>query len=156
VPDSRLPFLGVHISRHIDGAITVGPTALPVLSRTAYRLRQVRLHDAAEVLRWPGTWRMARRWWRTGVTELVDAVSRATLVAKARRYLPQLTLDDLEPGTEAGIRGQAVGRDGSLLDDFLFASTPRALHVCNAPSPAATASLALAEQIAEVVQRAAR
>jgi L-2-hydroxyglutarate oxidase LhgO len=143
----------VHISRHIDGRITVGPTALPVFSRTAYRLREVRLPDAVASLRWPGTWRMARRWWRTGLTEIADAVSRRALITKARAYVPALALDDLEPQSEAGIRAQAVARDGTLLDDFVFARTPRALHVCNAPSPAATASLALAEHIVEVVQR---
>ena len=154
VPDPRLPFLGVHISRHIDGTVTIGPTALPVFSRTAYRLREVRPPDAVDSLRWPGTWRMARRWWRTGVTEIADAVSRRTLVTKARAYVPALALDDFGPHSKAGIRAQAVARDGTLLDDFVFASTPRALHVCNAPSPAATASLALAEHIVDAVQRA--
>ncbi|HZO77802.1 MAG TPA: L-2-hydroxyglutarate oxidase [Solirubrobacteraceae bacterium] len=154
VPDPRLPFLGVHISRHIDGSVTIGPTALPVFSRTAYRLREVRPRDAVDSLRWPGTWRMARRWWRTGMTEIADAVSRRTLVTKARAYLPALALDDFNPHSEAGIRAQAVARDGTLLDDFVFAPTPRALHVCNAPSPAATASLALAEHIVDVMQRA--
>ncbi len=156
VPDPRLPFLGVHISRHIDGTVTIGPTALPVLSRTAYRLREARLRDAADTLRWPGTWRMARRWWRTGLAEIVDAASRATLVSKARAYVPELATDAIEPGAQAGIRAQAVGRDGALLDDFVLADTPRALHVCNAPSPAATASLALADHIAELVERAQR
>jgi L-2-hydroxyglutarate oxidase len=154
VPDPRLPFLGVHITRHIDGRVTIGPTALPVLSRTAYRAREVRPRDAADSLRWPGTWRMARRWWRTGLTEIADAVSRRALVTKARAYVPALALDDVDAQSEAGIRAQAVARDGALLDDFVFARTPRALHVCNAPSPAATASLALAEHIVEVVQRA--
>ncbi len=156
VPDPRLPFLGVHISRHIDGTVTIGPTALPVLSRTAYRLREVRLRDAADTLRWPGTWRMAKRWWRTGIAEVVDAASRATLVSKARAYVPGLASDAVESVAEAGIRAQAVARSGALLDDFVLANTPRALHVCNAPSPAATASLALADHIAELVERAQR
>jgi 2-hydroxyglutarate dehydrogenase len=154
VPDPRLPFLGVHISRHIDGRVTIGPTALPVFSRTAYRLGKVRLPDVVDSLRWPGTWRMAGRWWRTGLTEIADAVSRRSLVTKARAYVPALELDDLTQQSEAGIRAQAVARDGTLLDDFVFARTPRALHVCNAPSPAATASLALAEHIVDVVQNA--
>jgi L-2-hydroxyglutarate oxidase len=154
VPDPRLPFLGVHISRHIDGRVTIGPTALPVFSRTAYRLRNVRLPDVVDSLRWPGTWRMARRWWRTGLTEIADALSRRALVTKARAYVPALELNDFTQQSEAGIRAQAVARDGTLLDDFVFARTPRALHVCNAPSPAATASLALAEHIVDVVQSA--
>jgi 2-hydroxyglutarate dehydrogenase len=153
VPDPRLPFLGVHISRHIDGKVTIGPTALPVFSRTAYRLRKVRPTDVVDSLSWPGTWRMAGRWWRTGLTEIADAVSRRALVTKARAYVPALEVDDFTQQSEVGIRAQAVARDGTLLDDFVFARTPRALHVCNAPSPAATASLALAEHIVEVVQR---
>jgi L-2-hydroxyglutarate oxidase LhgO len=97
---------------------------------------------------------MAGRWWRTGLTEIADAISRRSLVTKARAYVPALELDDLTQQSEAGIRAQAVARDGTLLDDFVFARTPRALHVCNAPSPAATASLALAEHIVDVVQNA--
>ena len=154
VPDPRLPFLGVHLSRHLDGTVTIGPTALPVFSRTAYRISELRLRDTADMLRWPGTWRMARRWWRTGATEIVDAISRRTLVAKAREYVPELRMEDVQPPSGAGIRAQAVALDGTLLDDFVFASTPRALHVCNAPSPAATASLALAEHIVDEVERA--
>lgn len=154
VPDPRLPFLGVHISRHIDGRVTIGPTALPVFSRTAYRLGEVRPPDAVDTLRWPGTWRMAKRWWRTGMNEIADAVSRRALVTKARAYVPALALDDFTPDSDAGIRAQAVARDGTLLDDFVFARSPLALHVCNAPSPAATASLALAEHIVDVVQEA--
>lgn len=153
VPDPRLPFLGVHLTRHIDGSLTIGPTALPVLSRTAYRAREVSLRDAADALLWPGSWRMARRWWRTGISELAHAASRRRLLGEARAYVPELTLADLERRSEAGIRAQAVARDGTLLDDFVLVHTPRALHVCNAPSPAATASLALAEHIVEAVQR---
>lgn len=152
VPDPRLPFLGVHLSRHIDGAVTIGPTALPVLSRTAYRVGEIRLRDARETLAWPGTWRMARRWWRTGLTEISHAVSRRRLLAEARAYVPTLTADALASRSEAGVRAQAVGRDGSLLDDFVLVNTPRALHVCNAPSPAATASLALAEHVVDSLQ----
>src|SRR5690242_529201 len=152
VPDPRLPFLGVHLSRHIDGRVTIGPTALPVLSRTAYRLREARLRDAVQMLGWPGTWHMARRWWRTGAHEIANAVSRRRLVDEARGYVPALTRADIEPGSEAGVRAQAVARDGTLLDDFVIARTPRALHVCNAPSPAATASLALASHIVDAAE----
>ena len=152
VPDPRLPFLGVHLSRHIDGGVTIGPTALPVLSRTAYRVRQARLRDAVEMISWPGTWHMARRWWRTGAHEIANAVSRRRLVSEAHGYVPALTVDDIEQDSEAGVRAQAVARDGTLLDDFVIARTPRALHVCNAPSPAATASLALASHIVDTAE----
>ncbi len=135
VPDPSLPFLGVHLSRHIDGEVSLGPTAL-----LAPR--------AARDLAWPGTWRMARRWWRTGVTEVRHAVSRRTLAEAAAEYVPGIRANDLERGF-AGVRAQAVGRDGALVDDFIVSETERALHVRNAPSPAATSSLALAQLIAD-------
>jgi (S)-2-hydroxyglutarate dehydrogenase len=136
VPDPTLPFLGVHLSRHIDGEVSLGPTAL-----LAPR------GDVGHTFSWPGTWRMARRWWRTGVTELRHALSRRTLAAAAADYVPELTARDFNGGF-AGVRAQAVGRDGSLVDDFVVSETERALHVRNAPSPAATSSLALARLIA--------
>jgi len=140
VPDPALPFLGVHLSRTVAGAVLVGPTAL--LAPTHVDLRAT--------LRWPGTWRVARRWWRTGLTELVHAASRRALLREAARFVPGLGPGDVQPGPR-GYRAQAVGRDGSLADDFLVARTGRALHVLNAPSPAATASLAIAELIASEV-----
>ena len=148
VPDPRLPFLGVHLTRHVDGNVLVGPTALLAPARDAYRLRDARARDIAETLRWPGTWRMARRFWRTGIEELRYAASRRALVDAARRYVPDLTANDVEDGP-AGIRAQALARDGSLVDDFVFSRTGRALHVRNAPSPAATSALAIARLIAD-------
>jgi 2-hydroxyglutarate dehydrogenase len=138
VPDPALPFLGVHLTRHIDGNVSLGPTAL--LAPRALR-----------ELTWPGTWRMARRWWRTGLTEIRHAVSRRSLAAAASRYVPELGADDFAGGF-AGVRAQAVRRDGTLVDDFVLSATPRALHVRNAPSPAATSSLALARLIADRVE----
>jgi len=138
VPDPALPFLGVHLTRHLDGEVMLGPTAVPVL----------RAADARRVLGWPGTWRMARRWWRAGATELHHALRPAALVRAAARYVPGLTADDVESAW-AGVRAQAVARDGRLLDDFAFARTERTLHVRNAPSPAATASLAIARHVAD-------
>jgi L-2-hydroxyglutarate oxidase len=135
VPDPSLPFLGVHLSRHIDGHVSLGPTAL-----LAPR--------AARDLTWPGTWRMARRWWRTGLTEIHHAVSRRALAAAAADYVPEIGPRDFDGGF-AGLRAQAVGRDGTLVDDFVVSETERALHVRNAPSPAATSSLALARLIAD-------
>jgi (S)-2-hydroxyglutarate dehydrogenase len=148
VPDPELPFLGVHLTRHIDGDILVGPTALLAPGRTAYRLRDLGPRDLAMTLAWPGTWRMARQWWRTGIAELRYAASRATLARAAAQYVPGLRPTDVEPAF-AGIRAQALGRDGKLVDDFVFSSTERALHVRNAPSPGATSSLAIATMIAD-------
>jgi 2-hydroxyglutarate dehydrogenase len=141
VPDPRLPFLGVHLTRHVDGDVLIGPTAL--LSPAGL----------GRSLRWPGTWRMARRWWRTGVTELHHALSPAALTRAAARYVPELAPGDAEPAW-AGVRAQALARDGKLLDDFAFSHTERALHVRNAPSPAATAALAIARHVADEAERA--
>jgi 2-hydroxyglutarate dehydrogenase len=148
VPDPRLPFLGVHLTRHVDGEVLVGPTALLAPSRDAYDLRTVRGRDLADAIRWPGTWRMARRFWRTGVDELRYAASRRALVRDAARYVPELGHGDVVDGP-AGIRAQALARDGTLVDDFVFSQTGRALHVRNAPSPGATSALAIAQVIAD-------
>ena len=149
VPDPALPFLGVHLTRHVSGEVWLGPTALLVGARDAYRLRRVRARDVRDALGWPGTWRMARRWWRTGGSELRMAASRAAVVEAGRRYVPALTTADLRAETTAGVRAQAVDRDGTLVDDFVVDDAGGATHVRNAPSPAATSALALAELIAD-------
>jgi L-2-hydroxyglutarate oxidase len=148
VPDPSLPFLGVHATKRWDGEVWLGPSALLAPSRTAYSLRDVSRRDLGSTLRWPGTWRMARKWWRTGLAEMHMAADKRAFVRACARYVPELTAADIEPGP-AGIRAQAVGRDGKLLDDFAFASAPGVLHVRNAPSPAATSSLAIARVIAD-------
>jgi L-2-hydroxyglutarate oxidase len=148
VPDPALPFLGVHLSRTIAGEVLVGPTALLVGARDAYRLGRVRREDLGSALRWPGTWKLIRRFWRTGAHELLTAASRRTLAREAARYVPAIGPADVRPGP-AGVRAQALGRDGSLVDDFLIARSGRALHVLNAPSPAATASLAIGDLVAD-------
>lgn len=153
VPDPELPFLGVHLTRHVDGSVLVGPTALLAPGRTAYRLRDASARDLAATLAWPGTWRMARRWWRTGIDELRYAASTAAMARAAARFVPGLRARDVEPAF-AGIRAQAVGRDGRLVDDFAFSQTERALHVRNAPSPGATSALAIAALIADRAERA--
>jgi (S)-2-hydroxyglutarate dehydrogenase len=140
VPDPALPFLGVHLSRTIEGEVLIGPTALLAPSHV----------DLRATLRWPGTARVMRRWWRTGVRELAHAASRRLLVREAARFVPDIGPGDVQRGP-AGVRAQAVGRDGTLVDDFKLARTGRAVHVLNAPSPAATASLAIAELIASEV-----
>ena len=153
VPDPALPFLGVHLTKHIDGEVLVGPTALMAPSRDAYKLSRVRRRDVIDTLAWPGTWRMLAQWWRTGVTELRYAALRSAFVRAAARYVPELQAADVEPSF-AGVRAQALARDGKLVDDFVFSHTERALHVRNAPSPAATSSLAIARYVADEAERA--
>src|SRR5215217_4746991 len=135
VPDPSLPFLGVHLTRHIGGEVSLGPTAL---------LAPRSVGD----LFWPGTIRMARKWWRTGITEIRHRLSQRALARAAADYVPELGPGDFDGGF-AGRRAQALGRDGKLVDDFVVSETERALHVRNAPSPAATSSLALARLIAD-------
>ncbi len=155
VPDPELPFLGVHVTRHVDGHVMLGPTAMLVAARDAYDLRTVRLQDVVSTLSWPGTWTVARRFWRTGLSEMHMAASRAAFVAACARYVPALESIRLDPAAFSGVRAQAVGRDGQLLDDFAISHTPGATHVRNAPSPAATSSLALASEIVDRYEQAA-
>lgn len=166
VPDPALPFLGVHITRHIDGGVMLGPTALLVAARNGYRrleprARAVRpgavarmLRDAGQTLTWPGTWTIARTFWRTGLTELAMATSRRLFVEKCAQYVPAVAAMDIEPRAASGIRAQAVSRDGRLVDDFAISQTPGATHVRNAPSPAATSSFALAAEIVDQYEAA--
>ena len=135
VPDPSLPFLGVHLTRHVGGHVSLGPTAL---------LAPRSIGD----LLWPGTIRMGLRWWRTGITEIRHRLSKRTLAKAAADYVPELGPEDFDGGF-AGRRAQALGRDGTLVDDFVVSETERALHVRNAPSPAATSSFALARLIAD-------
>ncbi|HYM44605.1 MAG TPA: L-2-hydroxyglutarate oxidase [Solirubrobacteraceae bacterium] len=153
VPDPSLPFLGVHLTRQIGGDVLIGPTALVAGARDAYRLGRVRAGDVLDTLGWPGSWRMFARWWRTGLRELHNATRRKAFVRAAARYVPELQSSDVEPAF-AGVRAQALGRDGSLIDDFVFSATERALHVRNAPSPGATSSLAIARHVADEAGRA--
>lgn len=155
VPDPGLPFLGVHLTPQVDGQVVLGPTALMAGARDAYRITRVRRRDLVDTLSWPGTWRMMRRWWRTGVIELGLAVSRRAFAQQAARYVPAIGPADLAFGF-AGIRAQAVGRNGELVDDFVLGTTPRMIHVRNAPSPAATSSLALAELIVDRLEERLR
>jgi L-2-hydroxyglutarate oxidase len=154
VPDPALPFLGVHLSRTVGGEVLIGPTAMLAGARDAYRLARVRRADLGATLRWPGTWRLIRRFWRTGAHELATAASPRVLAREAARYVPEISAADVRPGP-AGVRAQALGRDGSLVDDFLIARSGRVLHVLNAPSPAATASLAIGDLVADELDRRA-
>ena len=147
VPDPELPFLGVHVTRQIDGGVVLGPTALLVGARDGYSLWRIRLRDVADTLRWPGSWRLFRRFWRTGIAELGMAVSSRRFVRAASRYVPAVAAAGVQAESVAGVRAQALARDGSLVDDFVISETPGAAHVRNAPSPAATSSLALAREL---------
>lgn len=153
VPDPDLPFLGVHLTRGTDGEVHAGPTALLVGARDAYALGRVRRSDLGATLRWPGTWRMARTWWRTAGGEVHRTVSRRAMATELARLVPELRPEDLLPGP-AGVRAQALRRDGGLVDDFVLDEDDRVLHVRNAPSPAATASLALAREIVDRAEAA--
>jgi L-2-hydroxyglutarate oxidase len=147
VPDPVLPFLGVHFTRRIDGQVWVGPNAMLALAREGYRRGQVDLRDAADVLAYRGFWRLARRHLRAGLTEMWRDLRKASLVAECRRYLPELRSRDLRPGP-SGVRAQAVTFDGELVDDFLLDEGPQVIHLRNAPSPAATAALAIGGMVA--------
>jgi 2-hydroxyglutarate dehydrogenase len=152
VPDPSLPFLGVHFTRTIKGEVLIGPTAIPALARQPSAPLPTLAGELWKMLAWPGSWRMAARWWRTGASELLHATLRSTLVNAARRYVPELATGDVERAF-AGIRAQAVTRDGRLVDDFVFSYGERAVHVRSAPSPAATACLAIARHIADEAER---
>jgi (S)-2-hydroxyglutarate dehydrogenase len=148
VPDPDLPFLGVHLTRTVDGHLHAGPNAVLALAREGYRWRRVNLRDLAETARYPGMWRLARRHLGTGVDEVRRSLSRRRFAASLARLVPGVTTEDLVPAP-AGVRAQAVGRDGALLDDFLLLRHERQLHVLNAPSPAATSSLEIARRIVD-------
>jgi L-2-hydroxyglutarate oxidase LhgO len=146
VPDPSLPFLGVHLTRKVGGEVWIGPNAVLAFAREGYRRRTWRSRDVAETLAWPGTWRMMARHWRAGLGELHRSVSKRAFVDDARRYVPELRVRDLERAP-AGVRAQALDRDGTLVDDFVVAAAGRVLWVRNAPSPGATAALAIAEEL---------
>ena len=146
VPDPRYPFLGVHLTPRVDGEVMVGPNAVLALAREGYDRRIVSRRDLAETLSWPGFRTFARRHWRTGLDEVLGSLSARRFAAAVRRYLPELTTDDLLPGP-SGVRAQALGRDGALVDDFRITRRAEVVSVRNAPSPGATSSMAIAEHI---------
>jgi L-2-hydroxyglutarate oxidase LhgO len=147
VPDPAFPFLGVHFTRRISGVIEAGPNAVLALARPGYERTTVRLRDLWDMIRWPGFWRMARRHWRAGLHEVARSLSKRAFARACAALVPEVTAGDLAPGG-AGVRAQAVARDGALVDDFAIVQAERMVHVLNAPSPAATASLAIGEEIA--------
>ena len=150
VPDPRYPFLGVHLTPRFDGEVLVGPNAVLALAREGYRRRDVSVTELAEIVRYSGFRRFARQHWKTGIAEMRGSLSKRTFTAAAQRYVPELTVSDLVPAT-AGIRAQALENDGSLVDDFRITRTGAVVAVRNAPSPAATSSLAIAEHIVDTL-----
>lgn len=151
VPDPSFPFLGVHFTRMIDGSVECGPNAVLALAREGYRWNKINLRDLAGSIGWGGFRKLARRHWRTGLGEIHRSLSKRAFVKALQRLIPSLTSSDLVGG-RAGVRAQAVSPDGNLVDDFLIQTSDRATHVLNAPSPAATASLAIAEKVVSMVR----
>ncbi|TMA54357.1 MAG: L-2-hydroxyglutarate oxidase [Deltaproteobacteria bacterium] len=155
VPDPAFPFLGVHFTRTSAGTVEAGPNAVLALEREGYRAADVRLRDLVEMGRFPGFWRMCRQHWRTGIVEMYRSVNRRAFVKALRKLVPEVAPDDVRY-LRAGVRAQAVGPGGALLDDFHLIEAPRSVHVLNAPSPAATASITIGRTIAEMVVRRLR
>jgi (S)-2-hydroxyglutarate dehydrogenase len=148
VPDPDLPFLGIHLTRGLDGVVHIGPNAVPALAREGYSWRIFSMRDLAEALGYPGSWRLARKYGRVGAHEITRSLVGRSLLKDARAMLPGLEAQDLRPSM-SGVRAQAVTKDGRLVDDFLFRRSGSVLHVLNAPSPAATACLPIGEHIAQ-------
>lgn len=147
VPDPEFPFLDVHFTRKIRGGVEAGPNAVLALAREGYRRQDLNLRDLLDTLGYPGFWRMARRYWRKGLGEMWRSLNRTAFLRSAQRLLPALRDEDLAPGG-AGVRAQALDPDGRLVDDFRIERRPGQIHVLNAPSPAATASLAIGRHLA--------
>jgi L-2-hydroxyglutarate oxidase len=153
VPDPRFPFLGVHLTRRITGTVDAGPNAVLALKREGYRRSDVSLHDLASSLTFPGFWRMAAKNWRSACHEYYRSLSKPAFARALQRLLPEVREADLISG-DAGVRAQAVKRDGSLVDDFQIVPSGRMLHVLNVPSPAATASLLIARTLVDTASKA--
>lgn len=152
VPNPSFPFLGVHFTRMIDGSVHAGPNAVLSLKREGYRKSDVDLRDLFDVVSYPAFWKLARRHFREGAKEVVRSMSKAAFVRSLQRFIPEVQMGDVAPA-HAGVRAQALMDDGKLMDDFLILQGDRSLHVCNAPSPAATASIEIGKAIVEKVPR---
>jgi len=148
VPDPALPFLGVHFTRMVHGGVEAGPNAVPAFAREGYTRHAVVPGELWQMLRYPGSRRLARRYWRVGIYEVYRSLSKAAFCRSLQRLVPEVCRADLVGGG-AGVRAQAVAADGTLLDDFYIVESPSTLHVLNAPSPGATASLAIGDYIAQ-------
>jgi L-2-hydroxyglutarate oxidase len=150
IPDPALPFLGVHLTRTIDGSITVGPNAVQGWKREGYGRLNFSLRDTAEMLAFPGFWKASAQHLRHGFGEVRNSLWKSAYVTQVKKYCPTIEKSDLEPHP-AGIRAQAVQRDGTMIHDFLLEETPRSLHVCNAPSPAATSAIPIGRHICDLL-----
>ncbi|WP_196210055.1 L-2-hydroxyglutarate oxidase [Citrobacter sp. Res13-Sevr-PEB04-36] len=150
IPDPAMPFLGVHLTRMIDGSVTVGPNAVLAFKREGYRKRDISLSDTLEILGSSGIRRVLQNNLRSGLSEMKNSLCKSGYLRRVQKYCPSLTLKDLQPWP-AGVRAQAVSPDGKLIDDFLFVTTPRSIHTCNAPSPAATSALPIGAHIVSKV-----
>ncbi len=148
VPDPQLPFLGVHFTRTVDGEVEAGPNAVLAFSREGYRLLNIRPQDLLETLSFPGFWHLAGKYWRTGLYEYYRSLNKQEFVKALQKLIPNLRGEDVVRAN-AGVRAQAVTRGGGIVDDFVMERTENALHVLNSPSPAATASLAIGQYIAD-------
>jgi L-2-hydroxyglutarate oxidase LhgO len=146
VPDPRFPFLGVHFTRKIDGEIEAGPNAVLAFAREGYTRTRIAPLELLDTLSYDGFWRLIARYWKIGMGEMMRSFSKSLFTRTLQELVPAICKDDLEPGG-AGVRAQALGHDGKLLDDFVIQRTDKMIHVLNAPSPAATSSLAVAKQI---------
>ena len=153
VPDPRFPFLGVHFTQRMDGAIWLGPNAVLAFAREGYRRTDLKPEELLETLRFSGFHKLALKFWRTGFDEMYRDFSKAQFLKALQRYMPDLQMDDLLPGP-SGVRAQALSADGTLVDDFIVNHQGNTLHVRNAPSPAATSSLAIADMIADTIEKA--
>jgi L-2-hydroxyglutarate oxidase LhgO len=150
VPDPRFPFLGVHFTRRVNGSVEAGPNALLALRREGYTGAGVDLTEAVAMLRYGGFWKMARRYWQMGLVEQYRSWVKSAFVRSLQKMVPELRDDDLQPGG-SGVRAQAVDRNGNLVDDFYFVHSPGMIHVCNVPSPAATASLEIGREVVDML-----
>jgi (S)-2-hydroxyglutarate dehydrogenase len=155
VPNPAFPFLGVHFTRMMDGSIHAGPNAVLSMKREGYNKSDFSWRDFSEVLTYPGFWKLASKYYREGAGEIFRSLSKAAFTRSLQRLVPEVQADDLIPST-SGVRAQALLRDGTLVDDFLVLEGKNSLHVCNAPSPAATASLEIAKRIVSKVPRPGR
>lgn len=151
VPDPRYPFLGLHVTPRVDGEVLIGPNAVLALAREGYTWKNVSPSDLACIARTPAFWRFARQHWRTGISEMAGSLSTKRFVAAARAYVPELADDDVVPGT-AGVRAQALDADGGLVDDFRISVRDRIVVLRNAPSPAATSAMAIAEHVVSILE----
>lgn len=155
VPDARYPFLGVHFTRAVSGKVEAGPNAVLAFKREGYEKTSFSIKDSAALLGYGGFWKMASQHWKTGIGEMHRSLSKAAFVRSLQALIPEITAADLEPG-RAGVRAQAVDADGKLADDFRLVEGEAMLHVLNAPSPAATASIAIGEYLAAIAERTFR